>query len=778
MEMSPKHFYEFGPFQLDPVERVLTRTGTPVPLTPKAFDTLLVLVRRSGHTVEKEELFKEVWRDTFVEDGNLAVNIFALRKALGEGNAGRDYIETIPKRGYKFTAEVREIDPAQPRVSTVAGDNAHAEIRQALRRKSVFWAVLFSTGALAATLGAVFAYRARSKPVLGASDLILVTDFANTTDDPVFDDALKQAVSVQLGQSPVLNILSDAKVGSTLRLMTMPADIKLTPDIARDVCQRAGAKAYIAGSVGSLGHQYVIGLNVINCQTGDAVAQEQVTTDSKEHVLKALGEATTALRKRLGESLNTIKQFDAPIEEVTTPSLNALKALSIGRKTQQVKGNAAAIPYFMQAIELDPNFSAAYAALGISYSNLREPDLASEHLRKAYELRARVSERERFRITAYYYHLVTGEIEKASETYALWAQAYPRDNVPRTNLGVTYGYLGEYEKAVTEIREALRLNPDSAVGYTNLVSHYAALNRLDDAKAVYRQAVERKVDNPYLHLNRYAVAFLENDKAEMQRQLDWASGKVQAEDLLLSGYSDTEAYWGRLKNARELSTRASQSAQGHEQDETAAEWRVNSAIREVEFGNSERARAEASSILATTANREVKILGALVLARAGDARHASRIADDLAKNFSLDTAVNRYWLPCIRAALEIHANNPAKAIDFLQSATPYELGNPLPQAEIGGFLYPVFLRGQVYLQLRRGDAAAAEFQKFLDHRGITLNGALGALAYLGLARAQAMRGDTASSRARYQAFFTLWKDADVDVPVLREAKREYGKLPK
>jgi len=574
-----------------------------------------------------------------------------------------------------------------------------------------------------------------------------------------------------------LNILSDARVGSTLRLMTKPPDTKLTPDVSRDLCQRAGAKAFIAGSIAKLGGQYVIGLNAVNCQTGDLISREQTTAESKERVLQALGRAADKVRESLGESLSTLRKFDVPIEEATTPSLEALEALSLGRKVQQQKGNAAAVPFFVRAIELDPNFAAAYAALGISYSNLREPALASDNLRKAYELRGKVSQREKFQFSAYYFHLVTGDLEKANDTYELWAQVYPRDNVPWSNLGVTYGYLGQYDKAVVEIQQALRLNPASAVGYTNLVSHYSALNRLDDARAIYQQALSRKLENPYLHLNRYGVAFLQGDTAEMQQQLSWAMGKPQAENLLLSAQSDTEAFYGRLESAREFSRRASESALRSDQKETAAEWQMNEALREAEFGNLARALQQVRSALETSKNDELEIMAALTMARAGDPADAQRIADDLAKRYPLDTATNRYWLPSIRAAIATSTVHPEEALDVLKAASsPYELGNPLPQSEIGSCLYPVYLRGEAYLQLHRGSEAATEFQKFIDHRGVSVNCPLGALAQLSLARADAEGGEKEKSAEAYRIFFALWKDADPDVPILRQARTEYQKV--
>ncbi len=605
---------------------------------------------------------------------------------------------------------------------------------------------------------------------------MLVTDFVNTTGEAVFDDALKQAISVQLAQSPFLNILSDSKIRAGLKLMAKPRDTKLTPDIALDLCQRTGARAYIAGTIASLGNQYVIGLSAINCQTGDLMAQEQETADSKEHVLRALGGAGTALRRRLGESLNTMQKFDTPLDQVTTSSLEALKAVTVGRKTLLEKGDEAAIPFFKHAIELDPNFADAYAALAVSYTNLREPGLARENLQKAYDLRDRVSEREKFRISNYYCLLATGQLDKAIETNELWAQAYPRDYVPHGNLATIYSYLGQYESAVTEVREDLRLNPESGPAYTNLVDLYTALNRSDEAKATYAEALAHKLDNPFLHANRYGAAFLDDDTAEMERQVAWANGKARAADVFFSFESDTEAFRGRLVAARELSQRAVESARHNGDAETAAQWQVNSALREAEFGNPQRARAQAGSALALTLTRDVQILAALAFARSGDSARAQQLAEDLAKRFPLDTVINGYWLPTISASIEINRGNPARAVELLQGAAQYEFGNPLPQFEVGGSLYPPYVRGQAELLLRRGAQAVAEFHKFVDRRGVAVNCPLGALAHLGLARAYAIAREKDKSLAEYREFLTLWKNGDSDLRILHEARSEYAKL--
>ena len=628
---------------------------------------------------------------------------------------------------------------------------------------------------IAAILGGAFYWRSRRPQKLTERDMLVLAYFSNTTGDPVFDDTLKQAISVQLAQSPFLNILSDARMRTTLRLMAKPPDTKMTPDVAREVCQRAEGAGYIAGAIAKLGSQYVIGLNVINCKTGESLAQEQTTAANKEEVLKSLDGATAKLREQLGESLSTVERFDAPLDQATTPSLEALKALSVGRKTVQEKGNAEAIPFFKRAIELDPNFAAAYAALGVSYSNLREPGLASESLRKAYDLRDKVSEREKFRITATYFLLVTGELEKAIQNYEIWAKTYPRNNEPFGNLGVDYTFLGEYEKAVAASLEDLRLNPGSAAAYTNLVGLYSALDRLQDGKIKYEEAIGHRIDNPILRGNRYGVAFLEGDTTEMQKQVEAVGGKP-GEDILLSFASDTEAFHGHLNQARDLSQRAIDSARRSDSLETAAAWQMNSALREAEFDNTEKSHREISSALATTSTRDVSILGALALARIGDTDRAKRMADDLAERFPLNTMVNRYWLPVIYASIEVKRGNPAKALDLLQTAEPYELGTPLPQFGVGGSLYPPYVRGEAYLSLGRGEKAVAEFQKFLDHPGVTVNSPLGSLAKLQLARAYVLAGNAAKARSTYQDFLALWKDADPDIRVLKQAELEYSRL--
>jgi tetratricopeptide (TPR) repeat protein len=630
-------------------------------------------------------------------------------------------------------------------------------------------------GAIALGVSA-WLYFVRRAHALTEKDTIVLADFTNTTGDGVFDDTLKQALAVDLGQSPFLNILSEDKVRQTLREMTSSPGERLTQDLAREVCQRAGSKAYMAGSIAALGTQYVIGLEALNCATGDVLAREQVTSAGKEQVLSALGQAAGKLRNEVGESLSSVQKFDVPLEQATTNSLEALKAYTLGRKTRSEKGEAEAIPFFKRAIELDPNFASAYAFLAVAYNNLNQHSLAVDYFKKAFDLRDRVTEREKFSITWLYYANVTGEREKANQTAELWIQVYPRDYLPYIFLGVDYMILGQYEKAATETREAPRLEPNSVIPYLNLGQIYLALNRFDEARAITEEALGRKLEHIALHLNLYALAFFQGNQAIMKQQADWAIGKPGAEDWMLSLESDTEAWSGRLGKARELSRQAIESARRSDEKEPAALWQANAAIREALFGNAAAARQNALAAVALApGSHYVEEQAALAYALAGDAAHAQSLADDLAKRFPQDTVVQSVWLPTIHAQIETGRKNAARSIELLQAAAPYELGM-LSDAASNSCLYPVYVRAEAYLSAQQNPAAAAEFQKILDHRGLLWNCATGALAHLGLARAYAMHGDTAKAKAAYQGFLTLWKDADPDIPILIAAKAEYAKL--
>ena len=636
-------------------------------------------------------------------------------------------------------------------------------------RSKVIIAVVLAFAVMA--VGAYFYFH--RPPRLTDKDVVVLADFSNTTGDPVFDDTLKQALSVALRQSPFLNVLSDDKAAETLKLMTRPPNTILTPDVAREVCQRNSSKAYIAGAIAALGTEYVLGLKAVNCQSGEILGQEQITAPSKEKVLDGLGHIASRLRGELGESLATVQKYDIPLEQATTSSLEALRQYSAGLRAENQQGDVAAIPFCKRAIELDPNFVKAYLCLANSYSDLAEYGLASENMKKAYELRDRASELERYGISANYYGDVTGELDKANQVLEQWARSYPRDTHPWTNLALNHNLVGQYDQAVTELQQALHINPNNSSCYLNLIANYAALNRVEDATATYNAALARKLDHPLLHANRYGVAFLQNDPAEMQRQMASIASKAGLEDFLLSVQSDTEAYAGHFRNARELSRQAADSARRNDKNEAAAEWLLNAALREAEVGIPQQARVQTSAATSLASSRDVRVLTALALSRAGGTAQAQTMADQLSRSAPASTLLNCYWLPTIRGTIELSKHHPENAIRQLQAASPCELGEPNPQAQIGGTLYPGYVRGEAYLANGNAQQAVAEFRKLLDHRGVVQNFVLGALAQLQLGRAYFAAGDTANADVQYQSFFALWKDADPDIPILKQAKGEY-----
>ena len=606
-------------------------------------------------------------------------------------------------------------------------------------------------------------------------DTIVLADFDNTTGDPVFDDTLKQGLSVQLEQSPFLNLLSDQRVNETLKLMGRPAGDRLTPAVTQQVCERTGSTAMLTGSIVPLGSQYVIGLKAVACATGDVLAEAQEQAADKESVLKKALDATAIrIRSRLGESLSSVQKYATPLPDATTPSLEALKAFSVGRKTAFAKGFIAALPFFQRAVELDPTFATAYGFIGSSYLNLNEVGRGADYMRKAYDLREKVSERERFLIEAMYYTSVTGELEKAAQTLELSQQTYPRDALAYVNVGYVSSFLGHWEKALEATQAALPLDPGNQTTYANLADLYMVFNRLDDAEAVFKQAEARKLEGELLLLARYWLAFLKGDAAQMARGLSAAMGKPGAEDLLLATQADTEGWYGKLEHAHELTGRAMASAQHNDARETAAGYQAEAALREAEAGNRRQARADADAAIKLAPNRDVRAMSALALARAGETVATEKLAADLDRAFPLDTLVQRYWLPAIRAAIALERQDPKRAVNLLQVANPIDLSAPTSGLTI--FLCPVYVRAEAYLMLHDGKAAAAEFQQFIDHRGVVMNFPWGALARLGLARAYAMQGDTAKARTAYQDFLTLWKDADPDLPVLKAAKAEYARL--
>ena len=755
----PANTVRFGPFELDLRAAELHNNGTKIRLPEQPFQILVELVEHPGEVVSREELHQRLWGSgTFVDfENGLNTAVKRLRVALGDSAENPRYIETLPRHGYRLMVPVEKTEPVAP------------AIRAPLRKALIPAAVLLVA---AASGGTLYFHLRQTTTHLADKDTIVLSDFENKTGDSMFDDTLKQGLSVQLEQSPFLGLISADKVNETLKLMGRPVGDRLTPEVTREVCQRSGSKAMLTGSIAGLGSQYVIGLKAVNCNTGDVLAEAQEQAAGKEAVLKALDAAAVNLRSKLGESLSSVQKYTTPVEDATTPSLEALKAYSLGVKMYETSEVAAALPFYKRAVELDPNFAMAYARLGITYGNLSEGARADENLRKAYGLREKVSERERFFIEGLYL-MNTGELEKEAQTFELWQQTYPRDDTPYRWLGLIYRDLGNLEKALEENREALRLAPSNGNNYINLGENYMVLNRLDEAEAVFKQAEEGKLENEALPFWRYHVAFLKGDTAQMARLFPAAMGKAGTEDLFLATLADSEGWHGKLKNARELTGRAIDSAQHNDANERAALYLVAAALREVKSGNRAQARAEANAALAS--NGGVRAMAALALASAGDTVRAEKLVAELEKTSPLDAGVQRYWLPTIRAGIALERKDPNRAIELLKVAIPIELGFPT-NGTISLSLCPVYLRGEAYLMAHDGNRAAVEFQKFIDHRGLVANFPWGALARLGLARAYALQGDTAKARAAYQDFLTLWKDADPDVPILKEAKTEYAKL--
>jgi eukaryotic-like serine/threonine-protein kinase len=629
---------------------------------------------------------------------------------------------------------------------------------------------------LLASAGVVI-FRHRRIPLLTTQDSVLITGVSNRTGDPVFDGTLKTALEATLDQSPYLNVVSDWKVAETLKLMTKPPDTPLTDEVGREICLREGIKAMLGGSIAALGSRYVITLKAVNTVTGDTLTEELAEADSQEQVLNALGKAGTALRRKLGESLSSVQKFDTPLQEATTSSLEALKAYSLGL-AQWSKGNPArSIPLFQHAIELDPDFATAYAALGRAHQVIGEEAPVEEAIRKAYALRNRASERERLDITTVYYQFATWQVDRAIESCQLWKETYPRDFVPRRILGFEYATLGRWEDSAEEFGAANHIDPTQYLPYAGLIEAYMALDRMPDAHAVYQQALARKLGSDELEGLRYLLAFLQGDTGTMARIAASLARQPSFEGMT----ADTEAYFGRLEKARELSRRAAERAFRAGEKETAAYLASNAAMREALFGNVAMARQNASAALGLSVGgqgQEPDV--ALALALAGESAQAGKLVDTLARGRPLETILNNVWLPEIRSVIKLNEGKAASAVDELAPAATYELGWTDPR------LMPAYLRGQAYLAANHGAEAATEFQKILDHRGVVLNEPIGALAHLGLGRAYALAGATAQgdqaasfrtkARIAYQDFLTLWKDADPNVPVLRQAKAEYPKL--
>jgi len=753
----------FGEFELDLSTRELWINGTKQTLAPQPFQVLQLLIERRGQLVTRDDLVRHLWTsDTFVDyEQGLRKAINRLREALNDSTEQPRFIETLPRSGYRFIAET-EFDPGRAAEAVALTPHLVTEEEKRVHRKGR-WRTIASRLSMALLLIACgvgivavgLYYRSRQSRQLTEKDNVVLADFDNKTGDGVFDETLRQALAVELSQSPFLNVISDRRVHSTLQMMGRPTNERMTAEVAREVCVRTGSTARLAGLISSLGSHYIIELDAVACSTGDTLARDQAEANSKEDVLRALTRASSSLRTKLGESLSSVQKYDAPIE-ASTSSLEALRSFSMGRKVRQEKGDLQSIPFIERAIELDPNFALAYAELALVHGNNGEGSLAVDYATKAYQLRDRVSEREKFRVSSVYFD-ANEDLDKEMQTYELWIATYPRDPIPHGNLGGLAVELGEYEKGLAEDLEAFRLSPD-LVTYANLGRAYILLNRLDDAQAILDEAWARNLRGGPLPRVLYSLYFMRGDTAQMEKLLAWGAGKHGIEGDLLLEQSRTEAYYGRLKKARD-SFRAKES--------TVAKSSPQFALFEAELGNTPAARQEVNAAMAASKGPDVRV--ALTLARIGDTARAQAMVEELEKRNPSGTILKIFWLPIIRAAIELSKGNSSQAMKFLEPASRYEMGSET-------HYYPAYIRGQAYLLSNNGSAAAAEFQKLVDHPGIMRNFLIGALARLQLARAYVMQGDNRKAKSAYENFLTLWKDADPDIPIYQQAKAEYAKL--
>jgi DNA-binding winged helix-turn-helix (wHTH) protein/tetratricopeptide (TPR) repeat protein len=778
VETPARTVYRFGPFEADTLSGELLKQGKRIRLQEQPFRLLVILIEHAGEVVSKAEIQRQIWNEnTFVDfDSSLRVAVAKLREALGDDAGNPHYIESIPKRGYRFLGQVAF--PVNPPDRESAGPLPLVAVAPASKTtKSSRWILAGGLLLLVLVADAAYVFVLKPKKVIGERDMVVLADFENKTGDAVFDDTLRQGLAVQLEQSPFLSLVSDDRIQQIVQMMGRPAQTRLTPSIAREICERAGGAAVLNGSIAQIGSQYLLTLKVVNCLNGESLASAEAQAGDKNHVLEALGKMSSEIRKKLGESLSSVQKLDTPIEQASTPSLAALKAFTDGQKVLAQSGDAASIPFFQHAVELDPDFALAYAYLGIVHTTIGEPGIGAAYTRKAFGLRERTSEPENYLISATYFKEVTGDLKTAERTCTLWSHAYPRSEKPHTYLsGAIFPQIGWYEKAIEEGKAAVLLNPDSPIPYAFLMFGFIGSNRFEDAKTVYQQALERKLDSPFFHQGLYQIAFVQNDAAEMARQAAWSESNPGAGDPLLMLKAESAAYTGRLQQARETSEQASDSAERAGENEAAAGYIAQSALREALFGNVAEARTRARMAIKRSSGRDVQYGAALTLAFAGESTQVLSIVNDLSRRFPEDTIVQSNYLPTLRGILALNQGKTGDAIDRLEVARTYELGGTTGSSYGWNALYPAFVRGQAYLRARKGVEAAAEFQKILDHRGVVVNEPIGALAHLGLARAYALQGEKTKLLIAYEDFFALWKAADPDIPVIRRAKTEYEKL--
>jgi eukaryotic-like serine/threonine-protein kinase len=762
----------FGVFELDHRSGELRKSGVRVRLRTQSLQVLTLLLDRAGDVVTREELQRHIWAtDTFVdfERGlNKAVN--RLRDVLGDTASSPRYIETLPKRGYRFIVPVEHpaVAPATSSPEVAAAQPAR-KVSAASRTTPpglVRWLVAGGLALIAVT-AATSAWIARRSPTATEPVTVVLADFDNTTGDAAFDHVLQQALIINLGQSPAIRIPGEHELRRTLRLMASPANARLTRELARDVCRRISGQAVLSGSLAALGREYVLGLDALDCQTGEPIGHRQVRVSRQEGLLAAIDGATADIRGKLGESRDSLQRFDTRVHDMlTTGSLDAFAAYTSGERNVFTQGGWSTVPFFQHAIELDPQFAYAHAALGLVLGTMGETVRSRTHTEQAYALRDRVSEWERFFITAQYHDRVTGELDKVLSACDLWIQAYPQERTAHNRLAAVYNQLGQPARALAELEQARRIGRDHPIDIDVWVQTATRLNREREALSVIRPLLEQTPDRVPLRRTAYRLSVVAGDTNDMAAHLEWARQTPRAEALLAEA-SETDASSGRVDQSRRWLTQAVAAAVRNDFTGNAGIWTGVDAVRQALFGHRNEARAQARAAVDFEHSTDTRALAAVALARIGDIERARQLADQLHAEQPRGTLVQNYWIPVIRAEGAVHANNPSRAIEWLRTAEPYELSDTrLP-------LLPAFVRGEAYLSARDGDRAAVEFQKLLDHRGAVANSVLGALARLGVARAQALAGHIAKARTSYDSFFELWRDADPGLPVLRQARLEY-----
>jgi eukaryotic-like serine/threonine-protein kinase len=760
--------YRFGPFELDPREGSLCRNGNRVKLQDLPYRLLIMLVERGGEVVSREEVRQRLWPgNTFVEfDNSLGVAIRKVRDALGDDADVPHYVETIPRRGYRFIAPVLTDGPTMPAPPVETPGPLPAQKTEGMSRgKMIPIAVALAVSLVLAG----WYWRSQTRSGIPERASVVVGDFANSTGDPLFDGSLRRAVVIQLAQSPYLNILPDRKLGEVLQDLGRTPDDKLTPALALEVCQRGKASALIVGSIQPTGGAYLLALEASRCADGRSLAHETVTVANQKAVLPRLGSMIDDLRRSLGESRASLQKFDVPVEQATTNSLEALKAYQLGLELRAHSKNLEARPAFKTAIALDPSFAIAYAQLGSSYSNEGETQESKQYFRKAFELRSRATEPERLYIVGRYFDIVTGELEKGSETYKLWTELYPDEWRSYNALANDANLLGRYDTVVDASKQTVRLEPNHNFGYINLLSGLIALNRIEEAKSICEQLIGRGHDDTFIHLDLFAIATLQRDQQALSREYEWAQ-KHPDDSAMRYALAQADAARGKIKQSTELFEQAAKLTAASGDSEAAANTLAISAEINSEMGRATLAQKKSEDAVKLGKNQIVLGLGALIASRAGNEKRTHEFLEQLDHDYPLATFNIGVYSPMARTTLAVaHGSSAAEITNLMEPTLPYEFG------EVADLL-PIYVRGASYLQIGSGKEAEQEFQRILDHHGVDAVTTLYPLSQLGLARCYALLGRKVDSRRAYEAFFSLWKDADRDLPILIKARREYEEL--